>query len=138
MVGAEGSSRSREPAASPRVSPKVWAAGSIRSREPAAIPRGLPTVWAAGSIRSGLGGLGLCCRGGGRRRGGGAGVLEELLSLGDAVTGLTGEAVVLGEVGQRLVGLGEELVRSEEHTSELQSLMRISYAVFCLKTKKLK
>src|SRR3546814_4279396 len=28
-----------------------------------------------------------------------------------------------------------ELRRSEEHTSELQSLMRISYAVFCLKTK---
>src|SRR3546814_6840853 len=28
-----------------------------------------------------------------------------------------------------------ELVRSEEHTSELQSLMRISYAVFCLKKK---
>src|SRR3546814_3587688 len=27
-------------------------------------------------------------------------------------------------------------VRSEEHTSELQSLMRISYAVFCLQTKK--
>src|SRR3546814_2785832 len=26
-------------------------------------------------------------------------------------------------------------IRSEEHTSELQSLMRISYAVFCLKTK---
>src|SRR3546814_1841525 len=26
--------------------------------------------------------------------------------------------------------------RSEEHTSELQSLMRLSYAVFCLKTKK--
>src|SRR3546814_7286697 len=30
------------------------------------------------------------------------------------------------------------LVRSEEHTSELQSLMRISYAVFCLKHKKLR
>src|SRR3546814_3616895 len=29
-----------------------------------------------------------------------------------------------------------ELVRSEEHTSELQSLMRISYAVFCLIKKK--
>src|SRR3546814_10751364 len=29
-----------------------------------------------------------------------------------------------------------ELHRSEEHTSELQSLMRISYAVFCLKKKK--
>src|SRR3546814_7285724 len=30
----------------------------------------------------------------------------------------------------------EEATRSEEHTSELQSLMRISYAVFCLKKKK--
>src|SRR3546814_996317 len=29
-----------------------------------------------------------------------------------------------------------DFVRSEEHTSELQSLMRISYAVFCLKKKK--
>src|SRR3546814_3739815 len=29
--------------------------------------------------------------------------------------------------------VGESLQRSEEHTSELQSLMRISYAVFCLK-----
>src|SRR3546814_9580598 len=29
-----------------------------------------------------------------------------------------------------------EIERSEEHTSELQSLMRISYAVFCLKKKK--
>src|SRR3546814_3474486 len=31
----------------------------------------------------------------------------------------------------------QEKRRSEEHTSELQSLMRISYAVFCLKKKKL-
>src|SRR3546814_3034564 len=31
---------------------------------------------------------------------------------------------------------GESVERSEEHTSELQSLMRISYAVFCLKKKK--
>src|SRR3546814_3968296 len=31
---------------------------------------------------------------------------------------------------------GMTLERSEEHTSELQSLMRISYAVFCLKKKK--
>src|SRR3546814_4412092 len=29
-----------------------------------------------------------------------------------------------------------DMLRSEEHTSELQSLMRISYAVFCLKKKK--
>src|SRR3546814_1482514 len=35
-------------------------------------------------------------------------------------------------IDPRQVGLG----RSEEHTSELQSLMRISYAVFCLKKKK--
>src|SRR3546814_2545673 len=33
------------------------------------------------------------------------------------------------------VGDIEKLVRSEEHTSELQSLMRISYAVFCLNKK---
>src|SRR3546814_3223783 len=32
--------------------------------------------------------------------------------------------------------LGIAFLRSEEHTSELQSLMRISYAVFCLKKKK--
>src|SRR3546814_3158925 len=35
-----------------------------------------------------------------------------------------------------LASFGEEYARSEEHTSELQSLMRISYAVFCLKKKK--
>src|SRR3546814_6840734 len=34
---------------------------------------------------------------------------------------------------QRLAGLVED--RSEEHTSELQSLMRLSYAVFCLQKK---
>src|SRR3546814_9732032 len=33
-------------------------------------------------------------------------------------------------------GRPDEFARSEEHTSELQSLMRISYAVFCLKKKK--
>src|SRR3546814_6358667 len=35
--------------------------------------------------------------------------------------------------GQRMLDVHEQ--RSEEHTSELQSLMRISYAVFCLKKK---
>src|SRR3546814_2087901 len=35
-------------------------------------------------------------------------------------------------------GTVPEALRSEEHTSELQSLMRISYAVFCLKKKKTK
>src|SRR3546814_4230897 len=39
------------------------------------------------------------------------------------------------EVPARVV---DDVLRSEEHTSELQSLMRISYAVFCLKKKKQK
>src|SRR3546814_7040137 len=34
------------------------------------------------------------------------------------------------------LGMAQSDIRSEEHTSELQSLMRISYAVFCLKKKK--
>src|SRR3546814_4500629 len=39
------------------------------------------------------------------------------------------------EVCEERIGFGLEPIRSEEHTSELQSLMRISYAVFCLKQK---
>src|SRR3546814_1797702 len=39
-------------------------------------------------------------------------------------------------IGQRDPLIGKAMIRrSEEHTSELQSLMRISYAVFCLKKK---
>src|SRR3546814_3581808 len=38
-------------------------------------------------------------------------------------------------VGDRMVRQHDLQARSEEHTSELQSLMRISYAVFCLKKK---
>src|SRR3546814_14055491 len=39
-------------------------------------------------------------------------------------------------LSSRVEGLSNTLLeRSEEHTSELQSLMRISYAVFCLKNK---
>src|SRR3546814_4918409 len=40
-----------------------------------------------------------------------------------------------GYYGGRIAGPVFHNVRSEEHTSELQSLMRISYAVFCLKKK---
>src|SRR3546814_9044055 len=45
-------------------------------------------------------------------------------------------------IARLIAGPGREkattlLARSEEHTSELQSLMRISYAVFCLKKKEL-
>src|SRR3546814_6732207 len=39
-------------------------------------------------------------------------------------------------VGEMISGRRFDPDRSEEHTSELQSLMRISYAVFCLKNKK--
>src|SRR3546814_5256308 len=47
----------------------------------------------------------------------------------------TATAVLLRPVRCEPASLGQ---RSEEHTSELQSLMRISYAVFCLKKKKQK
>src|SRR3546814_4176226 len=41
-----------------------------------------------------------------------------------------------GDRGDEQEELDEAVERSEEHTSELQSLMRISYAVFCLKKKR--
>src|SRR3546814_2752547 len=73
-----------------------------------------------------------------------AGVAPEILAahyrrhLDDALvaeTGLEQRRHRFGEVG-RVEGRGRIFVtRSEEHTSELQSLMRISYAVLCLKTK---
>src|SRR3546814_869160 len=46
--------------------------------------------------------------------------------------------IVLGELAPKSIAIRRtETIRSEEHTSELQSLMRISYAVFCLKKKKI-
>src|SRR3546814_2043708 len=45
---------------------------------------------------------------------------------------LVHHGILAGQRGPR----GGYRLRSEEHTSELQSLMRISYAVFCLKKKK--
>src|SRR3546814_1544865 len=53
-----------------------------------------------------------------------------------------GTGSFLSAIPQHLPAYGVDIdpdiaaVRSEEHTSELQSLMRISYAVFCLKKKK--
>src|SRR3546814_7043014 len=60
--------------------------------------------------------------------GGKTGFLCALLFLDAAGLGLFGFA--LGLFRRLAFGFG---LRSEEHTSELQSLMRISYAVFCLK-----
>src|SRR3546814_8057581 len=63
---------------------------------------------------------------------------------GRGVCGVRGQGVARGHGGglallrgaARQHGDGAREIRSEEHTSELQSLMRISYAVFCLKKKK--
>src|SRR3546814_5502128 len=46
------------------------------------------------------------------------------------------QAALLEAMQERTVTIDGDTLRSEEHTSELQSLMRISYAVFCLKKKK--
>src|SRR3546814_6728226 len=82
------------------------------------------------------------------RRDGGVGFqLEQPVAVG-ALLGFQGRAHLADqrvdgvEVGKRSGNRGGRRVpvsgygRSEEHTSELQSLMRISYAVFCLKKKK--
>src|SRR3546814_6557049 len=60
---------------------------------------------------------------------------------GDAVQQLLVQQEILAQRLARLQSMGGDHLsqrreRSEEHTSELQSLMRISYAVFCLKKKK--
>src|SRR3546814_7492706 len=60
------------------------------------------------------------------------------VSVADPVCGRLGDPLEAAgrELGLPLRRAGTYLVmRSEEHTSELQSLMRISYAVFCLKKK---
>src|SRR3546814_1595540 len=52
-----------------------------------------------------------------------------------AVLRAQSEAIRIGHLTPMTGFLGTLGERSEEHTSELQSLMRISYAVFCLKKK---
>src|SRR3546814_2520017 len=68
----------------------------------------------------------------------GATVADAVAASGFGAEGISGFAIH-GEraVASTLLRDGDrvELLRSEEHTSELQSLMRISYAVFCLKKK---
>src|SRR3546814_8084391 len=61
---------------------------------------------------------------------------QRIIPAGDAVSAESGAAVAIGDVSKAHCCATVALrSRSEEHTSELQSLMRISYAVFCLKKK---
>src|SRR3546814_14448537 len=77
--------------------------------------------------------------GGGGQRGqeaGGEGG-GELLTIESVTVPGKGQAKTTGKLGDVMKESVEAAFsRSEEHTSELQSLMRISYAVFCLKKKK--
>src|SRR3546814_9564408 len=72
----------------------------------------------------------------------GGGLAQRL--LGFQLAALVGRGAVRIGLGDGRADRAEEdeaadaRLRSEEHTSELQSLMRISYAVFCLKKKKYK
>src|SRR3546814_10372710 len=59
--------------------------------------------------------------------------LSPFLGAGEHTVGIH---VDVSHVSATPVGMKATAERSEEHTSELQSLMRISYAVFCLKKKK--
>src|SRR3546814_2519777 len=73
--------------------------------------------------------------GGGRGRAGGEDAPARRAIVGVSRGG--GDPGAVGRTGQRRAGTGAggRAGRSEEHTSELQSLMRSSYAVFCLKKK---
>src|SRR3546814_6743817 len=78
-----------------------------------------------------------CRRNGGRRRADDdrrPRILRPLLRLHGGCDGRLGSAGTVRETPPARAG-GERAWRSEEHTSELQSLMRISYAVFCLNKK---
>src|SRR3546814_4383190 len=75
-----------------------------------------------------------CCR---RQARGGSGVgapgLDVLQRRGQVLE-VAARVIATRDLGAHQ--LAQHAQRSEEHTSELQSLMRISYAVFCLKKKK--
>src|SRR3546814_19401599 len=64
----------------------------------------------------------------------GANLLGPIIGGAEAVVAAYRDLLEAGTPGQSKDDVQTQL-RSEEHTSELQSLMRISYAVFCLKKK---
>src|SRR3546814_7975102 len=61
---------------------------------------------------------------------------ESYLRIIERVRAARPDIAISGDFIVGFPGETEAEFRSEEHTSELQSLMRISYAVFCLKNKK--
>src|SRR3546814_4258250 len=61
---------------------------------------------------------------------------QAAVDLGLELSALVVVLAMVRVFGRRRHDLAGHRQRSEEHTSELQSLMRISYAVFCLKKKK--
>src|SRR3546814_4279001 len=61
-------------------------------------------------------------------------VVRRLIAKASALVTITG--VIRLVAASATASRSKRISRSEEHTSELQSLMRISYAVFCLKKKK--
>src|SRR3546814_6083345 len=63
------------------------------------------------------------------------GMLAVGVTLVEGAGAAGGGEQVSAAVAERIQPAEAQRVRSEEHTSELQSLMRISYAVFCLKNK---
>src|SRR3546814_6867744 len=65
---------------------------------------------------------------------------ELLADIGIVPLGIktAGRIPIMGICSTVVIKTRTWVIRSEEHTSELQSLMRISYAVFCLKNKHIK
>src|SRR3546814_7149094 len=78
--------------------------------------------------------IGLLVRALGRAEAGKALGAVRLIDLVEAAGSLL-QRLLPGRLAEVRTGIHRIDLRSEEHTSELQSLMRISYAVFCLKQK---
>src|SRR3546814_5745650 len=105
-----------------------------RSKRTATLFPYTPLFRATGNVSGGGGGRGRLALGGG------AGliviVVAALLGIDPNAIGLGGDDTGSSTSSQQSAIDEHIQSRSEEHTSELQSLMRISYAVFCLKKKK--
>src|SRR3546814_4512474 len=67
--------------------------------------------------------------------GNGGNEIRAWLMLAAAMNDAPGRTLAYSDMPEWLTGMAVAVIRSEEHTSELQSIMRISYAVFCLKKK---